>query len=336
VVYKARLDKAVRDPQLPHHLRDLEMQWLLEVPDAIDPRVVALGESIAAGKTDSRAKIDAVLRHFSRGFSYSLDPLEGTSDDPLTRFLFEAKQGHCELYAAAVAVLLRIAGVPARVATGYYGGKWNSLGGYLVYTSQDAHAWVEAYDPDRGWSWIDATPEDLRSRRPVTALQFLRDWYDAVEGFWFDRVIDFDETRRRRFLERAQDLFAAMAFDDEGAEEAELESGAKTRRGPKTPWIALFAVLPLAGAAVYALRRRRRGDPEVLGRRVRRALGGAAEENVTLGALVARVDPRVRAEAEACVAVYEAWRFGPPEGAPPLAHVLERVNSLERARSGSG
>jgi transglutaminase-like putative cysteine protease len=327
IIYKARLDRGVTDNgRLPRHLRQLESETLVAVPETLDPRVLALGQELARDKATTREKIDSVLRYLSRGFEYSLEPLSGTSTDPLARFLFEAKKGHCELYAAAVAVLLRVGGVKTRVATGYYGGNWNSLGGYLVYTQQDAHAWVEVFDdaPDGGWRWIDATPEDLRAVRKRSAFQTVRDWWDAVELFWFDNVIDFDESKRRRLVSRFTDrlgaIFADVPEDGEGAEE---------RTNVSRAWVGLLLLVPLAAWIIARARRQRAVDPRALGGRVRRALGAKTGENATLGRLLERVDPEISQEARLCVARYEEWRFG---GAENIVEVLAALAALEEAR----
>ncbi len=198
--YKVYLDEPVDIQSLPVAFRKSFEERMLALPE-LDPRVKDLAETLFEGKETAREKTDAVLRYFARGFEYSLATLPGTSKDPLVRFLFEAKQGHCELYASAVAVLLRMGGVPARVATGYYGGWWNELGGYVEFTHEDAHAWVEVRD-GKGWRFVDATPAGRRSRRRLSsvALAWLRDMKDAIEAFWFAKVIDFDESSRKRLM----------------------------------------------------------------------------------------------------------------------------------------
>lgn len=334
-VYKARLDKTITgDSRLPKHLREIEANTLLAVPETLDPRVVQLGHDLTDNKATVDEKVNAVMRHLSRGFEYSLEPLAGVSTDPLARFLFEAKKGHCELYAAALAVLLRVGGVRTRVAAGYYGGAWNSLGGYLTYTSQDAHAWVEVHD-DNGWRWIDATPEDLRgSRSESTALQTLRDWYDAAETFWFDNVLDFDEEKRRAFIARVGGKLDQLSEDAESA-----FTGQGTRVNASRGWIAVLIAAPLG--LFFGLRalRRRRVDPVELGGRVRRALGAEDDENVTLGVLLARVngeDPAVATAARKTVELYEELRFGAPAEAPKAAEVLAALEALKSAKRRSG
>lgn len=328
VVYKVDLARDVEPAPPPRFRLARAEAGLLEVPGEVDPRIRALAEELTRGLVAPGDKIRAVLGHFDAGFTYDLGPQEGTSDDPLVRFLFESKRGHCELYAGAVAVLLRLSGVKARVASGFYGGWWNESGGYLELGRQDAHAWVEAYDPAVGWRWVDATPETERSLRTPETFSFLGDLLDAVEAFWFDNVIDFDDRKRQALvgalsdrLGVGSDLFGALeGFGGEGGGGGGLGAG-------------LLAVLGLGAAAGSLLLRRLvgRDRAESLGLRLRAALDAQAGPELPLPRLVERAPEACRAEARAAVGAYEALRFDRPERAPPLAEVRARVSALERA-----
>ena len=101
--------------------------------------------------------VAAVLDYFrTEAFFYSLRP-PALGADPLDQFLFATRRGYCEHYASALAALLRIAGIPSRVVTGYLGGEWNAAGDYLLVRRSDAHAWVEVWSAERGWSRVDPT-----------------------------------------------------------------------------------------------------------------------------------------------------------------------------------
>ena len=121
--------------------------------------VVNLTQLVTAGATTAFDKAEALQSWFTNpanGFTYSLDVPPGDSGDLLVDFL-NKRQGFCEQYASAMAVMLRAADVPARVAVGFTQGVKDSDGTYLV-SSNDAHAWVEVRFNDAGWVRFDPTP----------------------------------------------------------------------------------------------------------------------------------------------------------------------------------
>lgn len=301
---------------------------LVALPEELDPRVRALAAKLTQGESSPGEKIAAVLRHFDGSFRYSLEPLSGESADPLVRFLFEAKEGHCELYAAAVAVLLRASGVPARVATGFYAGHWNPAGGFLELSGASAHAWVEAYDPARGWIWVDATPEDLRRSRPGR-FAFVAQLIEAMEALWYEGVVDFDEARRRQLLGRLSGAVGDLAADvggfDLGGDGGGASQGAGGGLGPG---LLLLLGLGLGGGGIWRQVRRRR-TPEVLGQHLRQALAVDADPTATLGQLLAALPPHEREPAARAVRLYEALRYGPGPEAPPIAAVREAIAALK-------
>jgi hypothetical protein len=125
----------------------------------LDPRITDLVARLTDGATgpyDRVRRIHEYLTDRSNGFIYSLSTQPGTSGDDLVDFL-RLKRGYCEQYAGAMAVLVRAAGVPARVALGYTPGSVQQDGSRLV-TSDDAHAWVEVHFDGAGWVPFDPTP----------------------------------------------------------------------------------------------------------------------------------------------------------------------------------
>jgi len=188
----------------------------LELPSGFNPRTHALAAAWRAryGADDAaivQAGLD-LLRH--GGFRYSLAP------PPLGRnavddFLFGTRTGFCEHYASSFTVLMRSAGIPARVVTGYQGGYWSQLGGYLLLRYSDAHAWTEVWLRGRGWVRVDPTaaarPErvtqgaaaalgDQREWYESPWLENLRDRWDIVNRWWGQAVVGFDALRQRGLL----------------------------------------------------------------------------------------------------------------------------------------
>ncbi len=204
------------EPELKRTLRAVA----LALPDGYNPRTVALARRWRAEvDTDPRIAADArdaaiadrALAMIRAEFAYTLDtPLLGrhTADE----FLFDVKAGFCEHFSSAFVILMRAAGVPARVVTGYAGGFRNPLGGYWLVLRSDAHAWAEVWLPGRGWVRVDPTaavaPEriydTLADRSPafgnVGAMRPLWNASDWVRRGWNDFVLGFDAARQRALL----------------------------------------------------------------------------------------------------------------------------------------
>ena len=152
----------------------------LQLPGRVSERV----RELAAGWRDvagsDRAVVDLALAHFrEQPFVYTLTPpLLGT--DPVDEFLFETRRGFCEHYATSFTLLMRLAGIPARVVAGYQGGQENPFGGYFVVRQSDAHAWAEVWLPDSGWTRVDPTAA-VAPERVEQAIDASSEALDAVE-----------------------------------------------------------------------------------------------------------------------------------------------------------
>ena len=190
-----------------------ERALALALPDGFDPRSRALAESWRnAGRNDD-AVVRAALDLFRASFSYTLSPpLLGRNS--VDEFLFETQQGFCEHYASAFVFLMRAAGIPARVVTGYQGGWWNPTGSYLLVRNSDAHAWAEIWIEGRGWVRVDPTAAVSPARISLGAqaandsdawsqagwVRAIRDRFDVVNGLWTRAIIRFDGLRQRGML----------------------------------------------------------------------------------------------------------------------------------------
>ena len=151
------------EPGLPWELDRLETVTAksrlrqLPVRLATNPKFLDIATQVFAGCKTPIEKLAAVQRHFAMS-RYSTDVEIPAMVDPILYFLQERPAAHCEFFASGTAVLLRIAGIPCRYVTGYAGGEYNMLGKYWIVRQRDAHAWVEAYLPDKGWVVVDSTP----------------------------------------------------------------------------------------------------------------------------------------------------------------------------------
>ncbi len=134
-----------------------ELSRGLQLPDNITRRMRDLVKKWRSESNDDSSFIKRALRHFrTEEFYYTLrPPLLG--ENPVDQFMFESRRGFCEHFASSFTLLMRLAGIPSRVVTGYQGGEINPLGGHLVIRQSDAHAWSEVWLQGDGWIRIDPT-----------------------------------------------------------------------------------------------------------------------------------------------------------------------------------
>ncbi|MBT3505007.1 MAG: transglutaminase domain-containing protein [Piscirickettsiaceae bacterium] len=197
----------------------------LALPDGFHPRTRALAAQWRQ-KSDAPEDIIAMaLNHFNQqAFFYTLTP-PPLNGDTIDGFLFESGQGFCEHYAASFTVLMRAAGIPTRVVTGYQGGEVNPVDGYMVIRQRDAHAWTEVWLSGRGWVRIDPTaavspdridlgmsdimpnamraPLFLAESDQLTDLwQQLRNNWDAVNNAWNRSILAYGPELQKSFLSK--------------------------------------------------------------------------------------------------------------------------------------
>jgi protein-glutamine gamma-glutamyltransferase len=162
----------------------------LQLPD-LSPRLRRLAEELAGGATSPYETAVRVATYLDQNLRYSLDLRRESSLDPLDDFLFQTKAGNCEYFAAGMAILLRAAGVPARVVNGFQRGEWNEVGGYFAVRQRDAHSWVEAYLPKAGWVTFDPTPRAGFEAQVFGASSWAGKYFDALRMRWNRYVIDY-------------------------------------------------------------------------------------------------------------------------------------------------
>lgn len=160
-----------------------------------DLRILQLAQQITMGLHTDHERALALENWLRTKYRYSLEPLKREVEDPLAHFLFERREGHCEYFASAMAVMLREVWIPSRVATGFAGGTYNPLAGWYVVHAAEAHSWVEAWIPGRGWTMFDPTPPDL-SPPPVTLWTKVQMYLDAADTFWQNWVLGYDLERQ--------------------------------------------------------------------------------------------------------------------------------------------
>jgi transglutaminase-like putative cysteine protease len=160
----------------------------------LDPRVSALAQALTAGATTDLERARALERHLRHDYAYSLELPGHAVADPLADFLFTRRKGYCEHFATAMTVMLRTLNIPARLATGFESGIYNSISDLWVVRASDAHTWVEAWIPEHGWVTFDPTP--AAPNQAFTLLSDLGLYVDAAQTFWQDWVVSYDLRRQ--------------------------------------------------------------------------------------------------------------------------------------------
>jgi hypothetical protein len=197
-------------PEVP--LSELGRRNETRLPPDRNPRALALAHEIRARTGSDEDYARAVLAWFrDNGLEYTLEP-GITTVDSVDTTLFDSKRGFCGHFASSYATLMRAVGVPARIVTGYLGGEWNPVGGYLIVRQSDAHAWTEIWLEGKGWTRVDPTavvaPERLTrglfdlmpDELPATSafmhnnafIARLQHVWDGANQWWQEHVVEFN------------------------------------------------------------------------------------------------------------------------------------------------
>jgi hypothetical protein len=199
---------------------------------------------MTAGAPSDLGRARALEQGLRHDYGYTLELPQRESKDPLADFLFTRRKGHCEYFAAAMAVMLRTLNIPARLATGFQNGVYNPISDLWLVRASDAHSWVEAWIPGHGWTTFDPTPPDLSSHS-FTLLSKAGLYLDAAETFWQQWVVGYDPNHQGTLADRIEQTARRLGigwFDSLSGVEARWAGRAKA-------WIRRFG----AGAAVGLL-----------------------------------------------------------------------------------
>ncbi len=198
-------------------LSERERRENLALYPGFNPRALAYVRELKQQFSDSKALIEHLMQRYNREFEYTLEPPR-LAEHPVDEFLFDTKKGFCEHYAGSFVFLMRAAGIPARVVTGYQGGEVNPITRQLVVRQSEAHAWAEVWFDDLGWVRADPTfaVSPLRINRGITEALGPLDMFDTVAGFdklgflkrvafswdainnqWNQWVVGFNQDRQR-------------------------------------------------------------------------------------------------------------------------------------------
>jgi hypothetical protein len=170
----------------------------LQLPEKKEA-IAALARQICAKARSPEEKINRVIAYLQGNFTYSLNPRRDKRFLPLEDFLLHSREGYCEHFATAAAILLREAGIPTRLVGGFLQGEWNSLGRYFMVRQRDAHTWIEAYLPDKGWVPFDPTPVAPAEALVPAIASFYR-YYDFLKLQWNRYIIRYSRRDQIRML----------------------------------------------------------------------------------------------------------------------------------------
>jgi transglutaminase-like putative cysteine protease len=185
-------------------IEPLRQEWrnvYLRLPNHVDGRIGKLARDIVSGERSQAKQARLVENYLRSNYGYTLELPQAEPADPLAFFLLHRKKGHCEYFASSMAVLLRVIGIPSRVVTGFQSGVYNPISGAQLIRTSDAHAWVEAWLPHRGWTTFDPTPPDPNQTR-ISLWTRLGFYADAAEVFWQDWVLNYNLDRQLQLATR--------------------------------------------------------------------------------------------------------------------------------------
>jgi protein-glutamine gamma-glutamyltransferase len=205
---------------------DTDLERGLRLPELNHPKTRELASKLRDEFKEPALILDAALEWLKQeNFVYTLKP-PLMVEDMVDEFLFDKQQGFCEHYASAFTILMRAAGIPARVVTGYQGGEINPVGNYLIVRQYDAHAWTEVWLENKGWIRVDPTsavspirinegienvlpeaiisiPLGLENNETAMRLwQRLRNTVDMVNYQWAQWVLGYGPERQKLFMKK--------------------------------------------------------------------------------------------------------------------------------------
>jgi transglutaminase-like putative cysteine protease len=315
--YRVRSYTDYEVPRIARH----ELAEGLELAPGAHPRARQLALQWRNALSDPGAIVEQALKFFrEQDFVYTLTP-PLLAQDNVDEFLFGTRQGFCENFAGAFTVLMRAAGIPARVVTGYQGGELNKLGNFLTVRQRDAHAWSEVWLGEaEGWARVDPTgavapariesgmeaalPQrigtgalNLQPIEPVRrAWRNLRQGWEALNNAWNEWVLGYGPERQRRLLSQ---------FGIDGTDFARL-----------AVWLIFCVLALLAGTALLLAQRPRTRDPAVRSyRKFQKKLARAGFERIQgegpldFAERVARTRPDIAAQVSRITDIYVSIRY---------------------------
>lgn len=194
-----------REPK-PQKLRQSELAFYTQHPPQ-SARLTNWLAQVLTSRTDPYDQARFLEQYFERNFTYQLGTPDLNRLNPTDDFIFNQRTGHCERYASALALLLRMQGIPSRVVIGYMPRTSNPVSGWYDVRLRDAHSWTEAWFAEKGWVRLDATP--AATLPPPSAWS---DWLEALDFAWYAHVVNFDAPTQNALVQSAAATFGRAAI----------------------------------------------------------------------------------------------------------------------------
>ncbi|HRI04726.1 MAG TPA: DUF3488 and transglutaminase-like domain-containing protein [Pyrinomonadaceae bacterium] len=211
VSYKVLSDRSLPDPsrlRLDNNGYGPESQNYLQLPESYDKRIFDLAYSIASKEKNRYDRAVAVEKYLQNNLGYTLEQT-ASGDEPVADFLFNVREGHCEYFATAMAVMLRTQGIATRIVNGFHGGEYNETADMTVVRQSNAHSWVEVYFPKENvWVPFDPTPFAGQNAAASSGIvgQFNK-YVEALEAFWIQYFVAFDNQEQRSLVKTLRNGF---------------------------------------------------------------------------------------------------------------------------------
>lgn len=278
-------------------------------------RVKELALTLTEGEQHALGKAARIEQYLVKNYSYSLYIKPAAPGyTPVEDFLFQSRQGFCEHYATAMALMLRAVGIPSRVVTGFSGGEYNPVGNYIIVRQRDAHTWVEAAI-DGSWRMFDPTPPAAgaaRLQKPTRLSLYL----DNLKLKWYRYVVSFSSKDQMGIAKAFVSALKAVNVKN-------LPQMPEMRMRP----VKILLYLPVPALAVFVffiLRGRKKGRHSFetlcyirLKGRVKRAGGNIGEDSTALDVLREAERLGFDRRVHDFVRLYREARFGGKHLAPP-------------------
>jgi hypothetical protein len=320
----ARVAATAAEQQIPDDIR----ARYLQLPGDLDPRIVELANQITDKAKQPFENASIVESYLKRNYAYTLNLTWDPGRQPLSTFLFDARKGHCEYFASAMAILLRAAGVPTRLVNGFLMGEYNPVTGGYIIRGSDAHSWVEVYVPGRGWIEFDPTPSGP-SRGELSLTKQFSLYIDAVQQLWSSYIIVYDSAAQLQLFRSAQENVQTVHTTIRGESDRWMARGQllfdrvsdRVSRLFERPLFLLAFVAVVVGGFLHPHRQTLKTSFRIW--RVRRGAAAAGEDVVQ--ALFYRATRLVerRGAKRRTAETWREWIFGLPD--PHRRSILKRA-----------